>query len=310
MTILQTVRTDDQLSRPRLRVGLVNNMPDGALAATERQFGEILRAAAPDREVELVLFQIPAINRHDDMRASMASRYRPFEAIADSGVAALVVTGAATSGGPLKDEPYWPSFTRLVDQVAEARLPTVWSCLAAHAAVDHMDGIKRRPLDAKCCGFYDCASVKPDPLLDGIERPWRVPHSRYNQVDEAELEARGYEVLMRSPVGPDVWVRRGPPLFVFFQGHPEYDRSSLAAEYKRDIRAYFHGERPEPPAPPVGAPDPEMEQSLRLMTEAVLANRAEAFIADKGRTAKAEPCPPEWRTLAVRLYRNWLRAVV
>src|SRR6202012_2930058 len=117
---------------------------------------------------------------------------------------------------------------------------------------------------------------------------WRVPHSRYNEVAEAELAARGYEVLMRSPVGPDVWVRRGPPLFVFFQGHPEYDRHSLAAEHKRDIRAYFHGEGVEPPAPPVGAPDAEMEQSLQLLTEAVLATRREAFLADRTRPAVAE----------------------
>jgi hypothetical protein len=40
---------------PRLRIGLVNNMPDGALLATECQFHSLLNAAAKDEfEIELL----------------------------------------------------------------------------------------------------------------------------------------------------------------------------------------------------------------------------------------------------------------
>jgi homoserine O-succinyltransferase/O-acetyltransferase len=311
MTITHPEKTSSQHVRAHLRVGLVNNMPDGALAATERQFNDLLSAAALDHEVELVLFQIPEIERRADVRADMERRYRPADAIAQSGLSALVVTGAAAKDGSLRDEPYWPSFARLVDLAVALKLPTVWSCLAAHAAVEHLDRIARRPLADKCSGFYDCAPMRSDPLLRGIERNWSVPHSRYNDLCADELEAHGYEILTRSPTaGVDVFVRRGPPLFLFCQGHPEYDRHSLTLEYKRDLRAYVEGERATPPLRPAGALDPEMEQTFSQLAQAATRPGSAALAADAPAGPEARPSAPEWRAFAVGLYRNWLRSAI
>src|SRR5579863_2826602 len=121
--------------RRRVRVGLVNNMPDSALAATERQFGELLRAAVRDGDLELRLFEIPEVSRHPNMRRLMSDRYQPADRIGEADLSALVVTGASTGVGELRDTPYWESFTRLVDQTQALGLSTMWSCLAAHAAV-------------------------------------------------------------------------------------------------------------------------------------------------------------------------------
>jgi homoserine O-succinyltransferase len=311
MTITQTARTSHQPVRPRLRVGLVNNMPDGAVTATERQFRDLLQVAALNYELELVLFQIPEVRRHPDVRAHMEARYQPADAIAEAGLSALVVTGAEAGEGPLRDQAYWPGFARLVDRAVAMKLPTLWSCLAAHVVVDHLDGIKRRALTAKYSGYYPCAPTKADPLLEGIDQIWSMPHSRYNDIAEAELEACGYEILTRSPaVGADVFVRRGPPLFLFCQGHPEYDRHSLTLEYKRDIRAYLQGERASPPALPAGALDPEMKQTLTRLTQAAVERRSSNLALDGSSSARLEAYPPEWRTFAVGLYRNWLHAAI
>jgi homoserine O-succinyltransferase len=285
-------------------VGLVNNMPDSALAATERQFGELLRGALPDREIDLRLFQLDGIGRHRDVLEAMAGRYQPTHAIADAGLAALVVTGAATGTGPLRDAPYWESFTRLVDLTLGLRLSTLWSCLAAHAAVEHLDGIGRHALPTKCSGFFRCEPAGPDALLEGLGDGWRVPHSRYNEVRENELAAKGYEILTRSDeIGPDVFIKRGPPLFVFAQGHMEYDRNALALEYQRDVRAYSQGARDTAPAEPVGALDAEMRRTFARLTEAAVARRAPE---PSTVTDQSSACAPEWRPFAVGLYRNWL----
>ena len=291
----------------RLRVGLVNNMPDRVLATTERQFHDIIQTAFPDRQVDLQLFQIAGIKRHPEVLEAMASRYRPAEAIADAGLSALVVTGAKAGDGPLKHSPSWPGFARLVDLTQSLQLSTLWSCLAAHAAIERLDGIERRALGDKCSGFYTCSPRRSHPLLQGVEREWRIPHSRYNGVSSDELSASGYEILTCSDVGPDVFVKQGPPLYVFCQGHPEYDRDSLLQEYKRDVRAYAHGVRAHAPTPPASPLDAEMERSFARLTEAAAARQspedpptAELALAER---------PPEWRPFTVGLYRNWIRAV-
>jgi homoserine O-succinyltransferase/O-acetyltransferase len=283
-------------------------MPDRVLAATERQFHDIIQAAVPDCEIDLQLFQIAGIRRHPEVLKEMAARYQPAEAIAQAGLSALVVTGAKAGDGPLKSSPYWPEFARLVDLTLALELSTLWSCLAAHAAVERLDGIERRPLGAKCSGFFRCAPSGSDQLLQGIAKEWRIPHSRYNGVRAEELTSNGYEILTCSnEIGPDVFIKRGPPLFLFCQGHPEYDRDSLTMEYQRDVRAYVHGARAHPPASPAGALDAEMERSFARLTQAAAARESPDGVLAVDVDVK-EPLP-EWRPFAIGLYRNWIRAV-
>ena len=65
--------------------------------------------------------------------------------------APLKVTTVAGAGAPelrlvLIDEPYWASLTQLIDWAEHNTHSSVWSCLAAHAAVLRIDGIRRRRL--------------------------------------------------------------------------------------------------------------------------------------------------------------------
>ena len=48
-----------------LTIGLVNNMPDAALQATERQFVALLGAAADGLTVRLARYALPGIPRTD-----------------------------------------------------------------------------------------------------------------------------------------------------------------------------------------------------------------------------------------------------
>ena len=77
--LLDTSRSDpagDLRGRNCLTVGLVNNMPDAACEATERQFHKLLRAASRDVVVRLKLFSVPSVPRSETMRAELAGRYR------------------------------------------------------------------------------------------------------------------------------------------------------------------------------------------------------------------------------------------
>ena len=77
--LLDTLRPGpavDLRGRNCLTIGLVNNMPDAACEATERQFIELLRAAASDVVVLLKLFSVAAVPRSEAARAEIASRSR------------------------------------------------------------------------------------------------------------------------------------------------------------------------------------------------------------------------------------------
>ncbi len=171
----------------------------------------------------------------------------------DARLDGLIVTGTEPRAGKLTDEPYWPAMTRLVDWARANTLSTVWSCLAAHAAVLHSDRIERRPLAEKLSGIFACETITPHPLMAGVA-PLCVPHSRYNDLPAVALSETGYELLSRSAsAGIDAFARQehGGSLFAFFQGHPEYDTDSLLREYRRDIGLHLPGAREHYPVPPL-----------------------------------------------------------
>jgi len=58
----------------RLNVGLVNNMPDGAVAATQRQFANLIEAASGDFDVRLSLFDLETLPRSHAARSAMSTR--------------------------------------------------------------------------------------------------------------------------------------------------------------------------------------------------------------------------------------------
>jgi homoserine O-succinyltransferase len=137
----------------------------------------------------------------------------------------------------------------------------------------------------------------------------RVPHSRLNDLPEPALRACGYRVLSRSATaGVDAFVKEddGSSLFVFFQGHPEYEADSLLREYRRDVGRFLRGERATYPAPP---------QDYFNSTATFLANdfRLRAMGERRGDLIGDFPMEPlaavvenTWRNAAVGLYRNWI----
>src|SRR5215469_14156304 len=146
----------EERSRQTIRIGLLNNMPEAAQAATERQFLSLLDAASGIRNVSLSLYSSPGIPRTE----SGDQRYRSLEELLNSRLDGLIVTGTEPRHSNLTEEPYWKDLTKVVDWAENNTWSTVWSCLAAHAAVLHMDGIVRHRLGRKCFGVFP--SLKAD----------------------------------------------------------------------------------------------------------------------------------------------------
>ena len=296
--------------RTRIEIGLVNNMPDSALLATERQFGALIRAAAGPLDVRLRLYSLPGVARGEMARAAMEGRYEDATRLEASDLDALIVTGAEPKTADLRDEAYWPQMASLIDWAGANTLSTLWSCLAAHAAVLHLDGVQRRPLPVKCAGVFLCEQVADDPLMEGVPAMIRTPHSRRNALSASDLAARGYHLLTHSrDAGVDLFVRRDQSLFVFFQGHPEYDGDSLVKEYCRDLGRYLKGESPAPPAPPTGYLDADSEAAFQALTAQALNGPSEALAQRCAEIASGFQPTASWRPHATAIMRNWLHQI-
>jgi homoserine O-succinyltransferase len=248
-----TVLEQDRTAAARcLRIALVNNMGDGALARTERQFVDLLDRSAPELSIVVGLYSCPSLQRGPDGQRHLAQRkYRAVSELFSEPVDAVIVTGAEPRTAELTDETYWAALSTLFNGLDRNHVPAIFSCLAAQAAVLHFDGIKRRPLPQKRFGLYSHVRTVSHELTQSLGANLAVPHSRCNELALSDLVENGYDVLtVSAEAGADLFVRRGSSRSIFFQGHPEYDPGVLGREYLRDVKRYLAGERETYPSLP------------------------------------------------------------
>jgi homoserine O-succinyltransferase/O-acetyltransferase len=303
-------RPEDKFGHPQpadvdLTIGLVNNMPDTALQATERQFMRLLRQAAGNLRIDFHCLSLPSVQRSQSAKRRIDQFYTDIADIDRLHIDGLIVTGAEPNTATLPEESFWQDLTGIVDWAKTNTRSTIWSCLAAHAAVLHLDGIERRRLDTKCSGIYDCVRMTDHWLTDDLPSSLRVSHSRLNELRAGDLTARGYQSLTHSlECGVDIFAKEEGSQFIFFQGHPEYEALSLEREYLRDISRYLAGERDTYPAVPAGYFDTETEERLAGFERRARVERRPALSAElPDRTLRQDVATG---TAATAIFRNWL----
>jgi homoserine O-succinyltransferase len=290
-----------------LVIGLVNNMPDAELGNTEKQFRELLGAASCGLTVRLRLLALPEVPRSDAGRAQILNAYENVTLLAEEHIDGLIVTGTEPRAQSLTEEPFWHALARLVDWAEGHTRSTIWSCLAGHAAVLYQDGVERHPFSSKLSGVFECdKSADRHSFLAHQPAQWFVPHSRHNGLAEDTLASRGYQILLRSPeTGPDMFMQQRRSLFLFLQGHPEYDRHALHREYRRDVGRFLRGRSDRYPEMPRNYFDADATARLAQFEVLALQNRCAELIAEFPVVADAGiRC--SWSAAAVALYQGWL----
>ena len=293
-----------------LTIALINNMPDGALEATERQFLSLLDAASDDIHICVSFYSIPSVPRGEFGARHIENGYSSVEKLMERHVDGLIVTGREPIASDLAEEPYWESFTNVLDWARENTYSTIWSCLAAHAAVYYLDRIKRVKSSTKHCGVFECSQLRENPIISGTPSDYRLPHSRWNGLPENQLTASGYKVLTRSHDSEvDLFIKDLNSLFVFFQGHPEYEANTLMLEYRRDVGRYLRLESENYPSMPYGYFDHETVLALTAIKREADANPREELLNDVTSVLEKIDINKTWSATAVQIYRNWLQEI-
>ena len=302
-----TLRNDRELISC-VDIGLINNMPDSALVPTERQLFDLLSAAAGTSVIRLHLFTMEATPRTVWGRDYVRRFYLDANDLFASNLDGIIVTGAEPTTDRLTDEPYWQSFVQVVDWARENTTSSVYSCLAVHGAVQHLDGVERYSLDDKCIGVFQQTRLASHPLMLGIPERLAIPHSRWNEVREGALAQSGYTVLTRSDrAGVDCFVKQHRRnLFVGFQGHPEYEAQSLLGEYRRDIGRFLRRENDVYPNMPHGYFSVVEKEALARFKREALSGRRPELLACFPVDQLARDLRQTWHTAARRIYGNWI----
>ena len=293
-----------------IRVALVNNMPDTALAATEAQFCGLLQAAAGGQSIRVRLSSFPELPRSHAALEHLGRSYWPLDELLSEPLDALIVTGTEPRAARLSDEPYWLRFPQLLAWAEAQRVPSIWSCLAAHAVVEHLDGIERQRLAHKRCGIFEHDILAGHPLLADVSAVLPMPHSRWNELPVAALRAAGYTLLSWSAhTGADAFIKRDRSPMLFFQGHPEYEATTLLKEYRRDVGRYLDAQQAHYPTLPHGYLSATATALLEEFRQQAVTSRTAGLLEQFPFAAVAAALKNTWRPAAVAIYRNWLALV-
>jgi homoserine O-succinyltransferase len=283
-------------------------MPDSAIEDTEAQFFMLLDGASKEIPVFLELISLPKIPRGERARQHLDAFYENTSALLGRRLDGLIVTGTEPRQSDLSQEPYWDALTEVLVWAEENTSSTVLSCLAAHAGVLFSDGISRRLMGEKRFGVFEHQMTSDHPVTRGLRNPVRIPHSRWNEVEETALVSAGYMVLTKSAeAGVDLFVKKKKrALFVHFQGHPEYTGNTPFKEYRRDVRRFLRGERDTYPGLPRNYFDLNTTNVLNAFRELALSCRHERLMESFPDASVTTALPAIWQSDSVQLYRNWL----
>ncbi len=305
----QGARVIDQIpsDTPSLHIGLLNMMPDRALAATERQFLHLLDSH--DTCVCVVhRFCIDGVPRETEGHAYLQQHYQDCSAIAQTELDALIITGANVTQPHLAQEPFWDALETVLRQSDQRLLPVVCSCLAAHASAQIFHDIKRRHLPAKRWGIFTHEVRAPHhPLTAGLPQSFEMPHSRFNDISEQELCAHDVEVLITGPEAGVQMAVEPDGRRIYFQGHPEYEAISLLKEYKREVWRYLSDERPDyPPVPEHAFSDHALQSAQSFQQWAQSQARSETLIEKFPEAEMTGDMRHSWKQVSRQLFNNWL----
>ncbi|MCY4147910.1 MAG: homoserine O-succinyltransferase [Gammaproteobacteria bacterium] len=235
-----------------LHIGLLNMMPDAALSATERQFMRLVGSCNRIAQFIIHPFTFPEIPRAGAAAEHVNQYYSSFEEIREQGLDALILSGANPALEDITDEPFWDPLEEVVHWAKDNVCSVMCSCLATHAIVQMLYGMERYPLSEKRWGVYSHRLTgRMHPITSNIDSRFDAPHSHVYEVSSGQFEEAGLVVLAEGEVSNlHLGVSADGLRFVFFQGHPEYDKISLLKEYKREVDRYIEGIRADyPPLP-------------------------------------------------------------
>ncbi|MBO9100231.1 MULTISPECIES: homoserine O-acetyltransferase MetA [Rhizobium] len=231
MTETMAVRQD---IRP-LQIGLLNLMPNKI--KTEIQMARLVGASP--LQVEFSLIRIGGHKAKNTSEEHLLSFYETWEEIRHRKFDGFIITGAPIELLDFEEVTYWDEMRQILDWTTTNVHSTLNVCWGAMAAIYHFHGVPKHLLKEKAFGVYRHQNLNPSSVyLNGFSDDFGVPVSRWTEVRRKDVETvPGLEILMESPEMGICLVHEKTARRLYMFNHVEYDSTSLADEYFRDVDA-------------------------------------------------------------------------
>ncbi|MGJ7041780.1 homoserine O-succinyltransferase [Shinella sp. BE166] len=231
MTETVAIRQD---IRP-LQIGLLNLMPNKI--KTEVQMARLVGASP--LQVELSLVRVGGHRAKNTSEDHLLAFYDTWEEVRHRKFDGFIITGAPVETLDYEDVTYWDEMKRILDWTETNVHSTLNVCWGAMAAIYHFHGVPKHTLEEKAFGVYRHHNRRPSSVyLNGFSDNFEVPVSRWTEVRIEDIHAvPGLNILLDSDETGVCFVQEkaGNRLYIF--NHVEYDSTSLADEYFRDVSA-------------------------------------------------------------------------
>lgn len=230
--VMTESRAQTQDIRP-LKIAILNLMPNKI--ATEIQLLRLL--ANSPLQVDIDLLRIDDHVSKNTPSNHLNCFYRYFSEVQQQKYDGLIITGAPLGLVDYNDVTYWQQFGDILRWADQHVTSTLFLCWAAHAALYQYYGLQREIRGDKLSGVYWQQVTQPlNPLVRGFDDEFLVPHSRYAQVPKQKYQQHDdLHILAEADVTGAYLLQNSSGSRVFVTGHPEYDLTSLADEYQRDL---------------------------------------------------------------------------
>ncbi|MEK3886781.1 homoserine O-acetyltransferase MetA [Bacillus sp. FSL K6-3431] len=162
--------------------------------------------------------------------------YTTFSEIKEKNFDGLIITGAPIEHLPFEQVNYWDELKMIMEWSKKHVTSTMHICWGAQAALYHHYNIDKYELPAKVSGIYEHSISDPTiKLVHGFDDIYLAPHSRYTGVDRSEVEIHPELILLSNGgAGPFMIISKDEKN-IMLTGHLEYDTTTLAEEYVRDL---------------------------------------------------------------------------
>ena len=221
-----------------IHLALLNLMPDKDI--TEKNFARAFSKA--EVPLEFVLTKMKShvskhSSSHDDLyidSEEMRRRHDEGELRIDG----FIWTGAPFDYVFFDEVDYWPEACELMDWLKQRRIPTLYVCWGAQAALYHFFGISRyEEYLVKLSGVYPQEIPHPEhPLFRGVEEPLCIPHSRHTSMTNFEIDAHPDITVLARSKRSGISIAEGMDgNELYLVGHQEYALNTLDKEYHRDV---------------------------------------------------------------------------
>lgn len=230
--VMDEHRAVHQDIRP-IRIGLLNLMP--LKEDTELQ---ILRSLSnTPLQVDVVFVNVASHKSKNTPTSHLNKFYQRFYEIREEKFDGFIITGAPVEQMPFEEVNYWEELKEIMEWTNEHVTSTLHLCWGAQAGLYYHYGIQKVPLKEKMFGVFQHRVLnRKIPLVRGFDDVFFAPHSRHTEVPMEEIRKDERLTVLAESEEAGLFIataKEGRQIFVM--GHPEYDRVTLDAEYKRDL---------------------------------------------------------------------------